>query len=208
MILSRVWAGAAALALGEGLGLPSAWRPWVWLVLGAAWLREGLSFPAWLLVALGVVSMWPDRSGQAIERWALCRFWQRVAVLASAGLNVLEAVEEASPSGILGVRIRSLVEGTAGGRPEAGERFIQSYNYPEARMIVQALEGAWRHGLDPEAAFAQAQNALTRLAHEARARAASAPLWSTFLPAALLFSLLIMIMVPLAGAAWAGWAHL
>jgi hypothetical protein len=120
----------------------------------------------------------------------------------------MQAVEEALPGGELGADIGALVQGLAWADPGRVDRFLKRYPSPEGEMVVSSLQSGWVHGLEAEAAFEQAQEAHAELDQILRARLASTPLWSTFIPAALLLALMAVILVPLAAAFVNGFGHL
>jgi hypothetical protein len=178
------------------------------MVLGLAWLGQGLVFPALGMAAMGAAALVPDPSRALRERRDLARFWERVAILTSAGLPLMQAVEEALPDGELGADIGALVQGLAWGDAGRADRFRKRYPSPEGEMVVTSLQSGWVHGLEAEGAFEQAQEAHAQLDQILRARLTSTPLWSTLIPAALLLALMAVILVPLAAAFVNGFGHL
>jgi hypothetical protein len=67
----------------------------------------------------------------------------------------------------------------------------------EAHRVAQLIDRAWHDGLDPEAAFEEARGMRAALAEERRLELGKKPLYASVLPAALLFSLLLILLVPL-----------
>ncbi len=204
--MPELLAGGAALlwsewATGGTRGERTVW----WGAVGILWALGGQAVAAGGLLALVALQWLPDDAGPAAERRALCRFWQAVALLASAGIPLLAAIEEAAPAGPLGTAVMGLAHRLSEGDDRAGDAFVQAHNTVEGRQVAQLLRTAWEHGLDPEAAHAQGLLLWERLAQEERVREAKRPLWTAALPGALLLMVLVVFLVPLASFLISGW---
>ena len=207
--MPELWAGGATLLWSEwATGGRRVERTVWWGAVGILWVLGGQSLAAGGLLALVALQWLPDAGGQADERRALCRFWQAMALLASSGMPLLAAIEEAAPAGPLGTDVLALAHRLSQGDDRAGDAFVQAHNTVEGRQVAQLLRTAWEHGLDPEAAHAQGLLLWERLAQEERVREAKRPLWTAALPGALLLMVLVVFLVPLASFLISGWSAL
>lgn len=204
-----MWASLAALAVVLTIP-PKRWERFLGLGgLTAILVAQG-SWP--LGVAVGAVvalEVWPERREPPWNlRWRCCAFWQSVALLTTAGLPVLTAVEDALPPGPWGQDVKRLAFGLANSQKDAMQSFLSTYTMPEAREIAYALEAAWHHGLDSVQAHRQALAMQERLSQERRMQQAHQPLWAAGLPALLLLNLLLVFLVPVIHTLVQGWAGL
>jgi hypothetical protein len=212
--MGEILAGAAALAAAEALGAEWAManRPWACLLVGVGWMVSGQLIAGVAMGLAGGVLMAGTHQGlgaiQARERAEVCRFWQRVALLLSAGLGLLAAVEEARPLDRLGKDLSTLALGLADGNPEAATHFVTRHPYPEARQVAGALGEAWANGLDADSVQRQAASMLEQLSQEQRLKQARAPIWSAALPGLGLLNMMLVILIPLGTALWKSWGRL
>lgn len=171
--------------------------------------NEGVWIVAIGVGAVAALEVWPEpRKVPWALRERCCTFWQSVALLTTAGLPVLTAVEDALPSGAWGEDVKRLAFALANSDPGAMEGFLTVHGTPESREVAYALESAWHHGLDSAQAHRQALAMRERLSQERRMQEASRPLWAAGLPALLLLNLLLMFMVPVVRTLVQGWAGL
>ncbi|MCL8207729.1 MAG: hypothetical protein K6V97_06625 [Actinomycetia bacterium] len=172
---------------------------WAWTA-GWAW-----SLPALLAAAL---PWWPPRRSSDGRRHALARYWQRVALLAAAGMPPLRALEDAlQPDDAYDV-LRELVHGVTQGDRNAVERFVDQLPHPEAQAIAESVRAAWDHGLDPMAAHRRSLEMIRTLAQERRLAEAHRPLWTAGLPGLLLLNVVFLFLLPLGTAMMRDWTHL
>ena len=207
--MPELLAGGAALLWSEwATGGSRLGRTVWWTSVAVVWAPGGQFVAAAGLWAAAALQWLPDDAGRLGERKALCRFWQAVALLASSGIPLLAAVEEAAPAGPLGAAVIALAHRLSQGDPRGVEEFVQAHNTVEGRQVAQLLRTASEHGLDPEAAHAQGLLLWERLAQEERLREAKRPLWTAALPGALLLMVLVVFLVPLASFLISGWSAL
>ncbi len=207
--MPELLAGGAALLWSEwATGGDRLGRTVWWGVVGGLWAIGGQAVVAAGLFALVALQWLPDDAGTSGERLALCRFWQSMALLASSGIPLLAAIEEAAPSTPLGAAVMVLAQRLSHGDERAVDEFVEAHNSVEGRQVAQLLRTAWEHGLDPEAAHAQGLLLWERLAQEERVREAKRPLWTAALPGALLLMVLVVFLVPLASFLISGWSAL
>ena len=207
--MPELLAGGAVLLWSEwAAGGDRRGRTVWWAVVGVLWAVAGQAVAAGGLLALVALQWLPDDAAKAGERLALCRFWQSMALLASSGIPLLAAIEEAAPAGTLGGAVIALAHRLSQGDGRAVDEFVQTHNSVEGRQVAQLLRTAWEHGLDSEAAHAQGLLLWERLAQEERVREAKRPLWTAALPGALLLMVLVVFLVPLASFLISGWSAL
>jgi hypothetical protein len=131
-----------------------------------------------------------------------------VALVSTAGLPVLAAVDAARPAGQLGDDLLGLAHGLADGRQDAVSQFVHRHDNPEARAVASALQTSWVQGLDPDAAHREAAQLLESLWQERRLRGSRAPLTAAVLPGFALLNLFLLFLLPLGASLLSGWAHL
>jgi hypothetical protein len=204
----ELWAGAAALAVAELDAGAVRWRPLVWGVMGVVWLAGGYWVPGLALCALAALPLLSRRKTDPVEREALARFWQSVALLTASGMTLGEAVETAAPDGTLGAHLIELIAGLMEGDMAAGDRFRAVYRSPEARETAEALADCWSRGWDVEAIRQLGRTMVSRLREEVRRRQAQSPLFVSVLPALMLLNLLLVFFIPLGISLWGGLRHL
>ncbi len=204
-----VLAGGAVLLWSEwATGGSRVGRSVWWGAVALLWVAAGLVPLGVGLLVLVALQWLPESFGPAQERAALCRFWQGVALLASSGIPLLAAIEEAAPPTLLGAALLGLAHRLSAGDASAVDEFVRAHNSVEGRQVAQLLRTAWEHGLDAEAAHAQGLLLWERLAQEERLREAKRPLWTAALPGALLLMVLVVFVVPLGSFLVSAWSAL
>lgn len=197
------------MVLGEwGFGDDRRLRTLLWGLVAADWACRGL-WPMSIILVTALMWLWmPLKADRTLERWEICRFWQQVALLASAGLTVLASVEEAAPLTPLGQDIKQLIGSFAHSPNDGLDTFLEHHRSPEAQYLAHLLVSAWHHGLDVEVAHEQALGMIERLGQEARLKEANRSLWASLLPALLLFNVLVLFLVPLTINLTSSWGSL
>ena len=208
--MTSLWVGGASLAVGEALNRTGRLdvRLMVWTVVALGWVARGQAAPAVLLALVGALTWWGARPRvDPRERLVWARFWETVALLATAGLPVLAAVEAARPPGPMGDAVVALARGVADGDPDAAARFVRAHDTPEARAVAEALTASWVEGLNPEAAEAMAVQILDQWAQDQRLRGHREPVTASMLPGLALVNLLLVFLWPVGSALWTTWIH-
>lgn len=202
-------AGVAVLVGGRVLFGRDRWgHTLLTLVVAAYWAWAAGWVWSLPCLAVGALSWWPYRQSRDERRQALARYWQRVALLAAAGLPPLRALEDALEPDPAGTMLLELVRGVAAGDREAVERFVERWPYPEAQAIAETVRAAWEHGLDPEAAHRRSLEMLRAIAQERRLAQATRPLWTAGLPGLLLLNVVLLFLLPLGTTLIRGWLSL
>jgi hypothetical protein len=194
--VSAVAAAVAAVLLLE-VWLAPQWRRFTWPAASAGLALEHQGAAALVAAALAATQWWPERRAWHPVRVALARYWETVALMATATLGVLEALEAALPAGELGHDLEAVLTALAAGTAEPFTAWRARYPVPEAHQLARLIDRAWHDGLDPEAAFDEARAMQEALMAERRLALLKQPLYASVLPAALLFGLLLVILVPL-----------
>ncbi len=194
--MNAVAAAVAAVLLLE-VWLAPGWRRFTWpaVALGLGVDHQGTA--ALVAAALAATQWWPERRPWYPRRLALARYWETVALMATATLGVLEALEAALPPGELGRDLEGVLTALAAGTAEPFSAWRARYPVPEAHQLARLIDRAWHDGLDPEAAFEEARGMQAALMAERRLALMKQPLYASVLPAALLFGLLLVMLVPL-----------
>ena len=194
--MSAILAAGAAVLLLEGL-LDRSWRRFTWPLVSIGLAADHALLAAAVGGGLAVTQWWPDRVDRYPVRLALARYWETVALMGTATLGVLEALEAAISPDALGQDLQGVLMRMVEGSAEPFRLFLEQYPVMEAHRVAQLIDRAWHDGLDPEAAFEEARGMRAALAEERRLELGKKPLYASVLPAALLFSLLLILLVPL-----------
>ena len=194
--MSAILAAVAVVLLLEGL-LDRGWRRLTWPLVSIGLAADHALLAAAVGGGLAVTQWWPDRVDRYPMRLALGRYWETVALMGTATLGVLEALEAAISPDALGQDIQEVLTRMVEGSAEPFRPFLTRYPVPEAHQVAQLIDRAWHDGLDPEAAFEEGRGMRAALAEERRLTVKKKPLYASGLPAALLFSLLLILLVPL-----------
>lgn len=200
--MSVVLAAAATFLLLEAW-LPRGYRRISWPLLGLGLVLEHTALVGAAVSLLGLAQWWPAKRDWYPVRFGLAQYWETVAIMGTASLGALDALEAAIPREPWGQDLTAVLRQLVAGSAAPYDAFLARYPVPEASRLVRLLDRVWHDGLDPESAFEEARGMLDGLAQDRRLELLQKPLYASVLPAALLFSLLLMLAVPL-GAVLAG----